>query len=180
MQDTCFAAVMTLRPRSLVLVLSTLPVLACGGSEPVPAAPPAPPPTVSAASPAPPPAPQVKNDDLMYLEEVTGERALAFARAHDAVSEKTLTESPGFRSLEQRLSAIYGNKERIPGPRIEGGSLRNFWTDAEHPRGLWRQTTFADYKKAKPTWTTLIDVDALGKAENESFVYKGASCLPPQ
>ena len=59
-------------------------------------------------------------------------------------------------------------------------SLRNFWTDAEHPRGLWRQTTLADYKKPTPTWTTLLDVDALGKAENESFVFHGATCLYPK
>ena len=155
-----------------------MPALACGGAEPVIPPPPAPV-AVSAPPPKAPPPPVVKNEDFLYLEEVNGERALAFARAHDAVSEKALTGDPGFRALEERLFAIYSSKERIPSPQIQHDSLRNFWTDAEHPRGLWRQTTFADYKKPKPTWTTLIDVDALGKAENESYVFHGAGCLHP-
>lgn len=123
--------------------------------------------------------PGVSNDDFLYLEDVTGERSLAFARAHNAVSEKALTSDPTFHALEARLFAIYSSKERIPAPRMAHDTLRNFWTDSDHPRGLWRQTTLADYKKPKPAWTTVLDVDALGKAENESFVYHGGGCLPP-
>jgi prolyl oligopeptidase len=171
----------------LVLALVALgPALAatsaCRGPEAVRTPPkldpkPAPP---SGSAPVAAPEPAVKNEDFLYLEDVTGEKALAFARAHDAVSEKTLTSEPGFAALQDRLFAIYSSKERIPAPRIQNDTLRNFWTDSEHPRGLWRQTTFADYKKPKPTWTTLLDVDALGKAENESFVYHGLRCLYPQ
>ena len=170
-------------PRSSVFLLLAA-AGGCGGAsagsklmtpEPMPQTAPAP-----SAAQARPAAPAVKNEDFLYLEEVNGEKALAFARAHDAVSEKQLAGEPGFQALQDRLFAIYSSKERIPSPRIQNESVRNFWTDAEHPRGLWRQTTLADYKKPKPTWTTLLDVDALGKAENQSFVYHGASCLYPQ
>ncbi len=160
----------------LALLLGTL---GCGGPEPT-APPPKvalPPAAAAASATAAPPA--VTNEDFLYLEDVTGEKSLGFARAHNAVSEKALTGEPGFSTLQDRLLAIYSSKERIPSPRMANESLRNFWTDSEHPRGLWRQTTLADYKKPKPTWTTLLDVDALGKAENESFVYHGASCLFP-
>jgi prolyl oligopeptidase len=120
-----------------------------------------------------------KEEAFLELEQVSGDKALAFARAHNEVSEKTLTADPGFKPLEERLFSIFSSKERIPHPSIEHDSLRNFWTDAEHPRGLWRQTTFADYKKAKPTWTTLLDVDALGREDKESYVWHGAQCLYP-
>jgi len=141
---------------------------------------PRPPPSAAVVAPtAATPAAAPRDEDLLYLEEVNGERALAFAKAHDAVSEKELTSAPGFRALEERLFRIYSSKDRIPAPSVQHDVVRNFWTDADHPRGLWRQTTFADYRKAAPTWTTLIDVDALGKAEGESFVYHGSSCLPP-
>jgi prolyl oligopeptidase len=168
--------------RSLASVLVVvLAPLGCGARATLPApvddrAPAPRPATSSSAAPAPS-VPQ--GDALLYLEEVTGDRALAFARAHDAVSEKALTSDPGFRALEARLYAIYGSSARIPAPRMANGTLRNFWTDSEHTRGLWRQTTLADYKKPKPTWTTVLDVDALGKADNESYVYHGGSCLPP-
>jgi prolyl oligopeptidase len=136
--------------------------------------------TAPVASIAPPAPAEPKNEDFLYLEEVTGEKALGFARSHNAVSEKTLTSDAGFAALQARLFSIYSSKERIPSPSIYNETLRNFWTDSEHPRGLLRQTTFADYKKPKPTWTTLLDIDALGKAENESFVYHGSACLYPQ
>ena len=46
-----------------------------------------------------------------------------------------------------------------------GDQVTNLWRDAAHPRGLWRQSSLASYLAGKPQWQTLIDVDALGKAE---------------
>jgi prolyl oligopeptidase len=170
------------RLRSLaLLVLLTFPS-ACGPAAPpeLPVRPPPPvvPRTLGGASP--PSAPVARDDDFLYLEEVTGGKALAFAREHNAVSEKELTSDPGFHALESRLFAIFSSKDAIPHPQVANDKIRNFWTDADNPRGLWRETTLAEYRKAKPAWTTLLDVDALGKAEKESFVYKGATCLYPK
>ena len=123
--------------------------------------------------------PNANNDSFSYLEEVSSDKALAFARAHNDKSEKELTADPGFKALEARLFSIYSSKERIPQPRIVPGGVRNFWTDADHPRGLWRQTTLAEYKKPNPDWKILLDIGALGKAESESWVFHGSDCLPP-
>lgn len=164
-----------------IVSIAVLGAVACEAS--TPPAPPTPPKPV-ASSPAPQvtkPAtpPEPKNEDFLWLEDVNGEKALDFARAHDKVSEGELTNAPGFRALEQRLFAIYSSKERIPSPRIANDVVRNFWTDAEHPRGLWRQTTLAEFKKKEPAWTILLDIDALGKTEKESWVYHGSYCLHP-
>lgn len=140
---------------------------------------PRPEPSVAPDRPPPPAGPTVKNEDFLYLEDVNGEKALAFARAHNEKSEKGLAADPGFAALQARLFSIYSSKERIPAPRMANDVVRNFWTDSEHPRGLWRQTTLAEYKKPKPNWTTLLDIDALGKAENQSFVYHGSTCFYP-
>lgn len=167
--------------------LTSLAVLAASCGAPPPAPPsPAPPPSAAASVTAPPvasapPAPKDPTDeDLLYLEDVLGERSLAFARAHAETAERTLGAEPGFGALEARLASIYGAVDRIPGPHVVGAKVRNFWTDAEHPRGLWRETTLADYRAAKPKWQILIDVDALGAAEKESFVWHGSTCLQPK
>lgn len=163
--------------RTLGSLLSAFSLFSCGPSTaPTPQRSARPSPTQAKA---PAPRPEIRSDDLLYLEEITGERAIAFARAHNATSETLLMSDPGFQTLEQRLFSIYGSKEKIPFPQLQHDALRNFWTDTEHPRGLWRQTTLQDYKKPNPTWTLLLDIEALGKSENESFVYKGANCLPP-
>jgi len=60
-----------------------------------------------------------------------------------------------------------------------GDTITNFWRDAANPRGLWRQSPLDAYLAGKPVWTTLIDVDALGKTEKQSWVWHGADCLAP-
>jgi prolyl oligopeptidase len=154
-------------------------VFGCGGAPPAPPAPPpaAPEPAPRAATAA---TPAFSDADWLYLEEVQGAKGLDFARAHNAISEGSLTADAAFKPLEERLRAIYSSKDKIPSPAVANGAIRNFWTDGEHPRGIWRQTTLAEYKKPQPNWTTILDVDALNKAENASFVFHGASCLYPQ
>lgn len=154
-----------------VLACGATPRPVTGSSAPLP--PPSAPPRVATAAP-------FNDSELLYLEEVQGERALAFARAHNRISEEALGKEPGFKALEQRLLAIYASKAKIPAPSVANGSVRNFWTDAEHQRGVWRQTTVAEYKKAEPKWAILLDVDALNRTEHESFVYHGATCLYPR
>ncbi len=44
--------------------------------------------------------------------------------------------------------------------------------------GLWRRTPLDSYQTAAPQWETLLDVDALAKAEGRNWVYKGVDCQP--
>lgn len=171
----------SIRGRRSLFILALFASVACG-APPEPITPAGPPKIAGAASntPASKPSATPNDADFLYLEDVQGDRALGFARAHNTVSEGALTGEPGFKPLEERLRAIYSSKEKIPSPSVANGVIRNFWTDGDHPRGLWRQTTLAEYKKADPKWTTLIDVDALNKAENESYVFHGADCLYPE
>lgn len=174
------------KPAPLAPLALAVTLAACGGPEPAASPPPkpTPPPVASSAPPAPvasAPAPAEPTDeDLLYLEDVLGERSLAFARSHAETSQRTLGAVPGFAALEARLASIYGAVDRIPAPHVVGDKVRNFWTDGEHPRGLWRETTLADYRAAKPKWQTILDVDALGAAEKESFVWHGSTCLQPK
>ncbi len=121
------------------------------------------------------PAPE---DRYLWLEEVGGEKPLAWARARNAESARVLA-TPEEAALEKRLLGILDSKERIPAVQKLGPWYYNFWRDAANPRGLWRRTTLAEYKKAEPAWETVIDVDALGAAEKENWVWHGAECLKP-
>lgn len=56
----------------------------------------------------------------------------------------------------------------------------NFWQDQANPRGLLRRTTLDEYRKAKPAWETVLDIDALGKAEGKDWVYQGSQPLAPE
>jgi prolyl oligopeptidase len=118
-------------------------------------------------------------DPYQWLEDVQSERSLAWVRERNAQSEAVLQAEPGFATLRTRLREVLDSREQIPYVSRQGDWLYNLWRDADNPRGLWRRTTLAEYRKAKPVWETVLDIDALGKAEKENWVWAGASCLWP-
>lgn len=121
-----------------------------------------------------------KDDPYIWMEEIEGTRAMDWAKAQNARSLPVLQGDPRYADLESKALAILNAKDRVPGVSFAGdGSLRNFWQDKDHVRGIWRKTTLDSYRTAEPVWETILDIDALTKAENANWVFKGASCLPP-
>ena len=118
-------------------------------------------------------------DPNQWLEDVTGDKPLAWVRAENAKTEAELAGAPGFDQLEDDILAVLDSDAKIPYVDKIGDHYYNFWQDAQHERGLWRRTTLEEYRKPEPKWETLIDLDALGKAENEKWVWHGADCLRP-
>lgn len=121
-----------------------------------------------------------QDDPHQWLEEVEGEKAIEWVKARNAESEAELTADPRYEPLRQRVRDILNATDKIPYPSWRGGRVYNFWQDAEHVRGLWRRASLKEYRKAEPKWEVLLDFDALGKAEGESWVYHGADCLGPR
>ena len=120
------------------------------------------------------------DDPHLWLEDVTGEKQIAWVRERNAESTRVLTSGTGFPVLERRILSILDSKERIPAVTKIGDRYYNFWRDAANPKGVWRSTTLDEYRKAEPAWETVIDIDALAKAENENWVWHGATVLEPE
>lgn len=116
-------------------------------------------------------------DPYLWLEEVDGARAMEWVRSANAAAEQTFAADPRFEPLRADLLKILDSRDRIPYVTRIGGHFYNLWRDADHPRGLWRRTSPAEFRKAEPAWETVLDLDALAKAENENWVWKGADCL---
>jgi prolyl oligopeptidase len=123
--------------------------------------------------------PAQATDPNQWLEDVTGEKQLAWVREHNAKTEAELAGAPGFDKLEADILAILDSDAKIPFVGKRGEYYYNFWQDARHERGLWRRTTLEEYRKPEPKWETLLDLDALNKAEGENWVWHGADCLRP-
>ena len=119
-------------------------------------------------------------DPYLWLEEVQGEPALNWVRQRNAESEKQLMAEPAFAERKRLLREVLDSRDQIPYVVRRGDSYYNLWRDAQNPRGLWRRTTLAEYRKPAPAWETVIDLDALGKAEGENWVFSGATCLGPE
>ncbi|KQW86524.1 prolyl oligopeptidase family serine peptidase [Brevundimonas sp. Root1279] len=120
-------------------------------------------------------------DPYLWLEEVEGERAMAWVKEHNERSLGVLRGDPRYETLHQQALEIVQSRDRIPSPGFNhDGTIDNFWQDATHVRGVWRTTSLDSYRTAAPQWETVLDFDALASAEGKNWVYKGATCLPPE
>src|SRR5690625_7941551 len=90
------------------------------------------------------PASDGSSDPHQWLEEVTGEEALAWVsernqRAEaelEAVADPAAPQGPPLaETLQREIREILDAKDKIPGVIKRGDHLYNFWTDADHERG---------------------------------------------
>jgi prolyl oligopeptidase len=122
---------------------------------------------------------QEPQDPFLWLENIHGEKSMAWVNAHDQGTLAALKADPTFDSVYTRDLAILNSTTRIAFPDRRGNLIYNFWTDAKNPRGLWRRTTPASYLSGHPRWETVLDIDSLSAAEKVTWAWKGADCLPP-
>lgn len=123
--------------------------------------------------------PNVADDPYQWLEDVTGDRQLAWVRAQNARTDAALASTPEFKAMETGIREVLDSDAKIPGVQKIGDYFYNFWKDRNHERGVWRRTTLEEYRKPNPAWETILDLDALNKAEGENWVWHGADCLRP-
>lgn len=121
---------------------------------------------------------QEQTDPHLWLEEVTGDDALAWVREHN---EPTVADLAGERFEQMRAEAleVLDTDARIPYVRRRGEYLYNFWRDAKNQKGLWRRTSLESYLTERPDWDVVIDVDELARADGQNWVWAGADVIEP-
>ncbi|MGH7605171.1 MAG: prolyl oligopeptidase family serine peptidase [Gemmatimonadaceae bacterium] len=120
------------------------------------------------------------DDPFIWLEDVEGKRSMDWVNAKNAATVTELTRNPLYQTFYDRIKQILDSKDKIAYPEIIGNSLYNFWRDADHVRGIWRRTSWSSFASASPTWETVLDLDALSKAENVTWSFHGADCFEPE
>lgn len=123
--------------------------------------------------------PAEEADKYKWLEDVSGERSMAWVRAENERSAKILEADPRFRQYDAEALKIAEDPRRLPYPELRGDKVYNFWRDKEHVHGLLRRTTMEDYLSPEPKWETVIDFDALGRRDGQKWVSHGLTCLYP-
>jgi prolyl oligopeptidase len=118
-------------------------------------------------------------DPFLWLEDLESPPALAWVAAHNAATEKRLAPHADQGALYRDALAVLDSASRIPEVVSRGGQLYNFWRDAAHPRGIYRRTTLAEFRRDPPNWETVLDLDALAKTEGRPWAFGGATWLAP-
>ena len=122
---------------------------------------------------------QPSADPFAWLEDIHGARALAWVAQQNAKTATALEGDPRYEVFRREALAIFTARDRIPMPEFRADGIDNLWQDTRNPHGLWRHASLASYRSAQPQWTTMLDLDALSKAEAKSWFFKGATCLRP-
>ncbi len=118
------------------------------------------------------------SDENLWLEEILSDQALGWVDDQNTRTTATF-DSTSLETTRQRILEVLDSTDRIAMVSRHGRFLYNFWRDAEHPRGLWRRTTLESYRTAEPDWDILLDVDALCRLEEASWVFAGVDLLFP-
>ena len=113
------------------------------------------------------------HDEFLWLEEIEGADALTWV---DEQNQATLAEffDDDAKATSDAIRGALDSEDRIPGVSKLGGLYYNFWRDRDHPKGLWRRTTWESYVTDSPEWELLLDVDALAAADETEWVFHGA------
>ncbi|MDO1560188.1 prolyl oligopeptidase family serine peptidase [Brevundimonas sp. 2R-24] len=124
--------------------------------------------------------PDGSDDPFFWLEQTEGERVDAWVAEQNGYSLGVLQGDPRYQPLHDQALAILEARDRIAVPGFNrDGTIDNFWQDQTSVRGVWRRTTLESYLSDQPQWRTILDFDALARAENANWVYKGATCQTP-
>ena len=122
----------------------------------------------------------MQDDPFLWLEDVEGQDALEWVEARNAETLAKLAETATYRGLFDDVLEILTAQDRIAYPSTVGDMVYNFWTDAEHERGIYRRTPLDEYLSDTPEWEVVLDIDALAEAEAVPWAFAGLRCLTPE
>ncbi|MBB5339462.1 prolyl oligopeptidase family serine peptidase [Tunturiibacter gelidoferens] len=123
--------------------------------------------------------PTEQPDKYQWLEDVSGDKAMAWVNEENSRSAKVLQADPRYPVLAETALKVLESPTRLPSPDFRVGEIYNTWQDAQHVRGILRKTSLDSYLTNQPEWQTVIDYDALAAKDNEKWVEKGLNCLYP-
>ena len=120
-----------------------------------------------------------QTDKYTWLEDIHGDKPMEWVKAENARTAAVLEKQKPFADLEQEALKVLDSPDKLPAPEFRGGLVYNTWRDKDHVRGIVRRTTLESYLTDDPKWETVIDYDALGKQDKQSWVGKGLDCVQP-
>lgn len=122
----------------------------------------------------------VQPDKYTWLEDIHGTRSMEWVKAENARTAAVLEKEKQFAPLQEEALKVLDSPDKLASPEFRDGLVYNTWRDKDHVRGIVRRTTLENYLTDDPKWETVIDYDALGKQDKQSWVGHGLDCLQPE
>jgi prolyl oligopeptidase len=121
----------------------------------------------------------ILEDPHLWLEDVWSQKSLSWVREQNQKTIEHFERNPLYTQIQSEALQILNAPDKIPAISFAKGFVYNLWIDAKNPRGLYRRTSYENYRTGNPKWETVLDVDELGKQERQSWVFQGCARLRP-
>jgi prolyl oligopeptidase len=118
-------------------------------------------------------------DSFLSLEALDDPAALAWVEQQNVRARAAWCSGAHYETLVQRLAAAYLPHERPVIPDRWQDWAYDLWQDERNPKGIWRRTSWANWRNGQPDWQVLLDFDALGEAEGMPWVCVDLDILYP-
>jgi prolyl oligopeptidase len=100
----------------------------------------------------------------------------------DKESAKTLSEVRRMASYDARykdnLKILTEREYNIQYPTSVGEFVYNHYWTSSQPAGVWRRATLDEYRKNRPSWQTLFNIDSYNRDTNQKWSFRAAQIQP--
>ncbi len=121
-----------------------------------------------------------QSDKYAWMEDIHGDKPMAWVKAENARTAAVIEKQKPFAQLDEDALKVLDSPDKLASPQFRGEVVYNTWRDKDHVRGIVRRTSLNDYLTDDPKWETVIDYDALGKQDKQSWVGHGLACMQPE
>ena len=119
-------------------------------------------------------------DKYTWLEDIHGDKSMEWVKTENARTAAVMEKQASFAPLDEEALKVLDSPDKLASPQFRGGLVYNTWRDKDHVRGIVRRTTLESYLTDDPKWETVIDYDALGQQDKQSWVGHGLECMQPE
>jgi prolyl oligopeptidase len=118
-------------------------------------------------------------DPHLWLEDLKNPAATQWVDDQSQKSFDAIKRMPGFQErYKANLRVLTQREFNIQFPTTVGGFIYNHFRSANQPAGVWRRTVLDDYRKDRPSWQTLLNIDAYNKTEPVNWVWHDTEVQP--
>ena len=114
-------------------------------------------------------------DSHQWLESLDAPAVQQWVAEQNRRSHALLDADARYAPLQRDILAHLRDTRQIPFFSEHDGWLYNFHQDESHPRGIYRRTTLASYRRAAQDWHTVLDVDALAAEADKDWYLDGVA-----
>lgn len=118
-------------------------------------------------------------DPFLALENLDDPAVLAWVDKQNIRTRGTWCAGTKFTTLAERLAHAYLPHDRPVIPQRWKDWAYDYWENDHQPKGLWRRTSWTNWRNRTPQWQSLLDFDALAVQEDMPWVCAGIEILYP-